>query len=214
VSVIGGQMKNWGHLDVVMNTSPTKYDRSFYEFIDAKALESAVVVIPYVKQLLEIRSVIDFGCGQGFWLHLWQQSGVDAIAGVDGAYVDIDRLLFSPEAFVPHDLSTPIDLGRRFDLVQSLEVAEHISAECADTFIDNLARHGDVILFSAALPGQCGIQHVNERPFAYWRARFSRRGFLVFDPLRPKLLSEDDVAWWYRYGLLVYARESVLGDLP
>jgi 2-polyprenyl-3-methyl-5-hydroxy-6-metoxy-1,4-benzoquinol methylase len=60
-------------------------------------------------------------------------------------------------------LDSPLDLGRAFDLVISLEVAEHLPESAADAFIDSLVRHGDVILFSAAIPFQGGHRHINEQ---------------------------------------------------
>jgi len=197
-----------------MEFTRRQYDESFFDFIDTTALQSAAVVVPLLKSLLAIEDLVDFGCGRGAWLRVWQQSGISSVVGVDSELVDTARLLFEPSSFVAHDLSSPIDLSRRFSLVQSLEVAEHIEPALAETFIENLQRHGDAVLFSAALPGQCGIQHVNERPFGYWRKLFQQHGFVALDPLRPRLIAQAEVAWWYRYGLLLYVREPVFSCLP
>ncbi|WP_435201864.1 hypothetical protein [Qipengyuania sp. 902] len=56
--------------------------------------------------------------------------------------------------FLPQDLSQPFDLAQRFDLVQTLEVAEHLPETSARDFVASIARHGDIVLFSAAVPGQ------------------------------------------------------------
>ena len=197
-----------------MQSQVNRYDDRFFDFIDEGAVRSAGIVIDHVKELVSVGSVVEFGCGRGAWLHAWKQMGVDTVVGVDLDCVDTNRLMIDRESFFSHDLSTPIDLGRRFDLVQSLEVAEHIDAAHADTFIDNLERHGDVILFSAALPGQGGIQHVNEQPSSYWRDRFSRRGFLLLDPIRRKILHQKEVSWWYRHGIFFFVRDSVFPTLP
>jgi hypothetical protein len=46
-------------------------------------------------------------------------------------------------------------LDRRFDLVQSLEVAEHITPAASEAFVEDLARHAErFVLFSAAPPGK------------------------------------------------------------
>jgi hypothetical protein len=79
--------------------------------------------------------------------------------------VETARLAMPAKHFAAFDLSRPFRLGRRFDLVQSLEVAEHIPPAQTEIFVDNLAAHGDVILFSAAVPGQGGEFHVNEQPY-------------------------------------------------
>lgn len=122
-------------------------------------------------------------------------------------------LRFEPARFVAADLTQPIRLGRRFDLVQSLEVAEHLPADTAATFVETLVSHGAVILFSAAAPGQGGEHHVNEQPLEYWRALFRRCGFQAVDAVRPRLAGNSRVAPWYRYNSLVYVEQSQLRRL-
>ena len=70
----------------------------------------------------------------------------------------------------------PLRIGRRFDLVNCLEVAEHLDASRADSFVDDLCALGDVVVFSAAIPGQGGTHHVNEQFQSYWQERFRRNG--------------------------------------
>ncbi len=98
--------------------------------------------------------------------------------------------------------------------MESLEVAEHIPEQAADTFIDSLTRHGRLILFSAATPGQGGEHHVNEQPPRYWQAKFAARGFQLFDFLRPRLRANKAVYLWYRHNVFVYAHESIVDSLP
>jgi hypothetical protein len=119
----------------------------------------------------------------------------------------------SGEYFAAFDLSQPFRLGRRFDLVQSLEVAEHIPPPQAEIFVDNLAAHGDVILFSAAVPGQGGEFHVNEQPYEYWRHKFAARGFLTFDFIRPRIANVRQIEPWYRYNILLFVNEGALSRI-
>jgi hypothetical protein len=79
---------------------------------------------------------------------------------VDGDDVPRGALAIPAAAFWAIEISQPFDLGRRFDLLQCLEVAEHLPEMHSDTLIDNLCRHGDLIMFSAAIPGQGGDFHV------------------------------------------------------
>ena len=133
--------------------------------------------------------------------------------GVDGDYVDQQRLLIEPSEFVAADLAWPVDLQRRFDLVQSLEVAEHLPASAAATFVDTLIAHGDVILFSAAVPGQGGMHHVNERPYRYWRNLFADRGYIILDAVRPKIRTATTVEPWYRYNTFLFIKQSAFDQL-
>ena len=47
----------------------------------------------------------------------------------------------SPSCFAAITSRAPIDLGRQFDLVQSLEVAEHLPAANAEQFVETLTAH-------------------------------------------------------------------------
>ena len=94
-----------------------------YHFLASFAVRSAQRVVPKLTAAVPVRSVVDFGCGQGAWLSVWAAAGA-TVVGVDGPYIDRRGLLIDPGDFYAADLSAPIDLGRQFDLVQSLEVAE------------------------------------------------------------------------------------------
>ncbi|MGH8231814.1 MAG: methyltransferase domain-containing protein [Steroidobacteraceae bacterium] len=191
----------------------TSYDDSFFDYVEASAGRAAERVVPLLQQALAPRSVLDVGCGPGAWLGAWQRHGVDDLVGVDGDYVDRSRLPFARERFYPHDLAQPFDLGRRFDLVQCLEVAEHLPAHGAEGLIDSLTRHGDVIVFSAAPPGQGGHDHVNERSYDYWRELLARRGYRASDYLRPRILGDRAIDPWYRYNMLLYVRAERIAAL-
>ncbi len=191
----------------------SSYDQSFFQYVNASASAAAKRIVPLLQRPLAPRSVLDVGCGQGAWLAVWQRHGIEDLYGVDGSYVDRGRLLFAPQRFRPHDLGQPFDLERSFDLVQCLEVAEHLPAHSAGTLVDSLVRHGAVIVFSAAPPGQGGHDHVNERSYDYWRALFLERGYLAVDYLRPRVLADASIDRWYRYNTLLYVRREVLDGL-
>ena len=173
------------------------YDRSFFRYVDETALASAEVIVPIVVGALHCRSVLDVGCGTGAWLSVYARRGVEDVVGADGDYVQRDMLMIAADRFVSTDLTHGFDFGRRFDLVQSLEVAEHLPVSASDLLVDNLCSHAGTILFSAAVPGQGGEHHVNEQPYERWRARFAARGFAPYDFVRPQLKGNADVAPWY-----------------
>jgi SAM-dependent methyltransferase len=190
-----------------------RYGPDFYRFLATFAVRSAERIVPKLADALPIRSVVDFGCGQGAWLSIWAKAGA-SVLGVDGPYVDQSRLLIDPANFHPADLAEPIELGRKFDLVQSLEVAEHLSAGHAERFVDTLTSHGSRVLFSAAVPGQGGENHINEQPLGYWRAFFRERGYVAIDWLRPLIVSDSSIARWYRCNIMLYVRDGVVMSLP
>jgi cyclopropane fatty-acyl-phospholipid synthase-like methyltransferase len=184
-----------------------EYGEDFYKFLSSFAVRSAEQVVPVVMGAMPVTSIADFGCGQGAWLSVWKAAGA-TVAGVDGPYVDQARLLIAPEEFTAADLTQKIDLGRRFDLVQSVEVAEHLPIGKAEAFIDTLVAHADAVLFSAAVPGQGGEHHVNEQKLAYWRAIFRARGYMPVDVVRPAVKDNSAVQRWYRCNTVLYVRND------
>jgi hypothetical protein len=184
------------------------YSSDFFDYIDAGSRASAGIVSRLLVNEVSIGSLLDVGSGHGAWAAEWMAAGVTDVIAVDGDYVKPDQLAIPRGKFVAHDLTSPLDLQRRFDLVQSLEVAEHISPEHADLFIENLVRHGDIVLFSAAVPHQGGEHHVNEQPPQYWRDRFASHGYDVFDWVRPHIADNREVKAWYRYNILIYANPA------
>lgn len=201
-----------------------------HEIIRDGSLQSARVVVPYLDAILQPRHVLDVGCGQGWWLSVWQDLIPGPVLGVDGDYVDRNALEIPEENFVACDLarSMPVSRFKKFesdsgkaDLLMSLEVAEHLPAKRADTFVFELCQMSDVILFSAAIPGQGGVGHVNEQWPDYWVERFDRCGFDVSGALRFEFWDDDRVENWYRQNLLIARRRDralpaldVLFDTP
>src|SRR5579863_7400317 len=103
-----------------------RYQDEFYDYIEVGARRSAARVVNLLYQELRPKSILDLGCGRGIWLAEWLSAGIKECIGVDGDYVDTNHLRVPRQCFAACDLSEKIDLGRKFDLVQSLEVAEHI----------------------------------------------------------------------------------------
>ena len=184
------------------------YTDEFYDYIEAGAGISALAMIDALSRDIKINSVLDVGCGRGAWLGKWVKSGVEDVIGVDGDYVAKETLRFSEEKFRAVDLTSAMDLGRQFDLVQCLEVAEHLPQDAAVNLIKSLVRHGDVILFSAATPGQGGEFHINEQPLEFWRKIFAQFKYQPFDAIRPKLESNPRVMPWYKYNTILYANKA------
>ncbi|MBB2203208.1 methyltransferase domain-containing protein [Gluconacetobacter tumulisoli] len=195
--------------------SITLYDQAFYAAQAEASLESARHVLPELFRYYRPDSVIDVGCGVGPWLRTALELGVPRGLGVDGDYVRREQLLISPDQFCPADLSQP-DLfttissktDGRFGLVISLEVAEHLPFDRSESFVDDLTRLGDVVLFSAAVPYQYGTGHINEQWPEFWALLFRNRGFKCFDILRQPMWSCPQVDWWYAQNALVFVREE------
>jgi len=187
----------------------TPYDHDFYGAQAAGSERSADAVLPVVFELLRPTSVVDVGCGVGTWLAAAQRLGVDEVRGLDGAYA-IDAGLR-----IPKDPSPPTELAvslpapvRRFDLAMSLEVAEHLPAARSDSFVADLCALADVVLFSAAIPGQLGTDHITLEFQHTWADRFGGNGYLAFDIVRPRVWHDADVEAFYRQNALVFVNSA------
>ncbi len=201
------------HNDQENKATTHKYGTAFYHYLQSGSYDAAIRMSSILLKEFQIDSVLDVGCGQGAWLAGWKANGVETVFGLDGDYVGIDNLLVEAEEFKAADLSKPFKLNCRFDLVQSLEVAEHIPARSSEEFVSSICNHGNLVLFSAAQPGQGGEHHINEKPLEFWRKLFAQHGFEAFDFVRPIIADDVGIRPWYRYNTVIYAHHSIIQDL-
>lgn len=183
-----------------------KYTERYYNRIS----ESAIVSARQLFTMLALKgikpaSVIDIGCGVGEW-------GKDApfkYIGVD--YKVPKRSLVIPEdQYYDYDLTTskPFPAGK-FDLVLCLEVLEHIPEQNAEDVIRLLCRLGDRVLFSAAIPYQSGVGHINEQWQSYWAEKFAANGFYQSKIKVRDIINDDPlIDIWYRQNIVLYERNG------
>ena len=189
------------------------YSSRYHEGLKEDSAASARETVPLVLRLFPSRTVVDVGCGSGTWTKAYADAGCDVL-GIDGDIVRTEQLLFPADKFRRADLAAPLRLDRRFDLVNCLEVAEHLAPARGESFVADLCRLGDVVFFSAAVPGQGGTHHVNEQWPSYWIAFFRVHGFVPLDCLRHRLWGNDKVAWWYVQNAFAFVKGSRLADFP
>jgi SAM-dependent methyltransferase len=173
-----------------------------------KTSYSADKILSIIFQIAPARSVLDVGCGHGDWLRAAQVLGSRDVTGCDGPWTDQDRLLIPRENFRCVDMRQALQLDRTFDLVICLEMAEHVEEEYAETLVNSLTAHGDMVFFGAAIPYQGGYRHVNEQWPSWWNALFARQGFLQFDPVRRVIWDDPLVHFWYKQNPLLYIRAT------
>jgi methyltransferase family protein len=190
------------------------YDEMFFATMRSGARRSAYAVLPPLLEMVPARSLVDVGCGWGSWMRAALELGVEEVAGVDGEWVDRDDLEVPAEAFRQTDLARPLRFDRQYDLAISLEVAEHLPEQAAAGFVASLVGAAPVVAFSAAVPGQGGLGHLNEQWPAYWSEMFAQHGYECVDALRQLLWHDARVDWWYAQNLVIYAGPDALSRHP
>lgn len=192
------------------------YDESFYGYIDSGALSSARVIVPDIINIFNPSSIIDIGCGTGAWLTAFMENGVKDVFGVDGDYNEFAPKILN-DNFMSADLSKSFSIDRKFDLAITLEVAEHIPETSADIFVESVCSLSDNIVWSAAVPGQRGLNHVNEQFPSYWIPKFKSLGYNCDGEFRFKFWYNDNVETWYRQNVLLFSKklltDTVVRDL-
>lgn len=169
---------------------------------------AASIIFKTLDRLLSIESVLDLGCGIGTWMEAALTKPGREVVGIDLEKFAPNELLVPPPAIINTTLELPVDLHRRFDLTLCLETAEHIAAESAPALVSNCVRHSDVVLFSAAIPGQGGLAHVNEQPPDYWQGLFDQAGYAVLDIIRPLIWYDLKIPAWYRQNILLFVNRK------
>ena len=202
----GGLMPQTATVDV---PTARPYSTSFYERIAKKSRQSAREVVPILVDVFRPSSVVDVGCGTGSWLAVFKALGVD-VTGYEGPWIRSARLDVAEDVIIEQDVTTGISSPRTFDLVLSLETAEHLPKSAATGFVKSLVDLGSVIVFSAAVPKQGGTDHTNEEWPSGWVERFARHEFIAIDCLRPMIWTNDAVSWWYAQNMLLFVRRDQL----
>lgn len=181
------------------------YDDSFYHQHIKGMSQSAEIILKLLYQHYTPEKVIDIGCGQGAWLQIAETLGSKVLCGFDGDWVNRKNLLSQTIKFHPIDFEKGFpEIIEKYDLCISLEVAEHVSERLAAKFVDFLCSASDVVLFSAAIKYQGGVNHINEQWQSYWIDLFQSKGYECIDLFRGNIWHNPLVEWWYRQNVLLF----------
>lgn len=206
-------MPLWNALSAVGRTLGSEsltYNRGIFRFFHETALRSAPVLADALaRELPHARRVIDLGCGTGALLAaLHQRHGLDVLgcerSPKGRAYAQRAGVPVRPFDLRPH-ATEPIP-GAPFDVAMSFEVAEHLPPPLGDELVRVLATLAPTVVFSAAHPGQGGIDHINEQPKAYWLERFAARALRPDEAGTARLadrLRDPECAPWFARNILL-----------
>jgi 2-polyprenyl-3-methyl-5-hydroxy-6-metoxy-1,4-benzoquinol methylase len=149
----------------------------------------------------QAKTVVDFGCGLGDYAKAFKADGykVDAYDGNPNTETlsgGIAKVL---------DLSKQFYLGKKFDVVLSLEVGEHIPKEFEEQFIDNITKHAKKhLVISWAIEGQGGSGHVNCANNDYIIGQIVDRGFKHNPKDSQTIRKAATNASWFGYTIMVF----------
>jgi SAM-dependent methyltransferase len=192
--------------------STSLYPADFYADRRSHTAHAARHVLAALPSALNCNRVADIGCGTGTFLVAALEAGASAVFGMEGQWVSPDMLDDARIVFANQDLEQPFS-GPSVDLVMSLEVAEHLSPARAQSFVADLVAMAPAALFSAAIPGQGGVGHINEQWPSFWAALFAAHGRKPYDVLRPKLWTDEAIPAWYRQNAILFLDDETAEEL-
>jgi SAM-dependent methyltransferase len=166
------------------------------------------VMVPEILRLFNPKSVIDVGCGTGTFLSVFQEHGITEILGIEGEWLNKNQIQIDEKYILIKDLEKPFALPKRYDLALCLEVVEHLKESSADIIVETLTNLSDVIVFSAAVPGQIGQGHLNEQWVEYWQKKFEKKGYIFYDELRSIFWTNPKVEVWYKQNIFCIIKDG------
>ncbi len=188
------------------------YNERYFTGLEKSAAAAAPYIARSIVTTFEPTRVIDVGCGTGELLLEIQKLNC---AGIDLEYASaaLERCHAKGLDVERFDLERDVvDQSEKFDVAISLEVAEHLPPTLADRYIDLLTGFAPIIVFTAAVPGQGGRDHVNEQPHSYWLTKFGAHGFYIdaqhTDEWSKEWRATGQVAQWYWSNLMVLSERT------
>lgn len=144
-------------------------------------------LVPLIAAETGARSVVDLGCGAGYWLRAFESLGATRLLGVT-PHLTGHPVHPSVRRIAATELLTGVpsianDPGARFDLCLAVEVAHGLPVRAHAPFVAACARLADVVVFSFRPPGAPGMSPF-ARPLPYWTDLFWTEGFVLEDRLR------------------------------
>jgi SAM-dependent methyltransferase len=185
------------------------YSSDYYEStVEGPAVRSAGTIANSILNEFKATCIIDVGCGTGALLEALRYRGCE-VFGLEYSEAALKYCRSRRLSVAKFDLERDVfNDNRTYDVAVSMEVAEHLPEMVADRYVALLTRLSQVIIFTAAPPGQGGIDHVNEQPPSYWISKFQEHGFKHAEELSQRLRetweAAGDVEGWYHKNLMIF----------
>ena len=193
-------------------------NQEHYQFAELADLsfKTANKIVPILTEIIGLpHSVIDLGGGTGAWCKAFKQSGSSKVCCVDHPSVlKSGKLLLDEHEFFPVDLLEGLPPIRPYDLAISTEVCEHLPESRSEDLVNFLTSSSKIILFSAAIPRQGGLNHINEQRPSFWKKLFEKYSYKRLDIIRPLIIFDSSIPAYIRQNLYFYTQEEVIAEIP
>lgn len=186
-----------------------KQEEYLFYHTDETYASANIITKELIGYLPEINSVVDIGCGMAAFAKAFQQAGVHEITLVDHPSLDISKCLVKENfRFVPCDLDNNMPNPIKADLAICTEVLEHINTKRSLKILDFITECADIVIFSAAVPRQGGLGHINEQRHKFWITEFKKRGFDYSDAFKSKISADNKILYWLTQNLFIFFRNQ------
>lgn len=145
----------------------------------------------WIVQRMNVKSILDVGCGRGISTSWFLMHGVDALC-VEGSHDAKERtMLPDPEhQMVEHDFSRgPWWPSQTYDAVWCVEFLEHVGRDYHHNYLPALRKAG-ILFTSHSIWG--GWHHVEVHKGHWWKHKFQQYGF----QFSPELTQAVRTAAW------------------
>ncbi len=165
-----------------MNGTPPIFDAYYYQHGCGAPYERNEAWLNFfagiakkIKSEINPRSALDAGCAMGFLVEGLRNEGIDA-EGIDISEYAIQKAYDGIKPYVSVGSITD-QLPKKYDLIISIEVVEHMDHDDANKAIENLCQYTEDILFSSTPFDFKEATHFNVQVPDFWVEQFARQGF-------------------------------------
>ena len=172
-----------------------------YDEIESEEKPFANRLATWIKENINPKKVVDIGCGPGTYVYSLRDNGINAYG------YDIDDRVDGKDYLKKLSL---FEINDKSDVVICLEVAEHIETSLSDSIVDSIIRNVNddgIIIWTAAIPEQGGVGHINCQKKEYWEDKFISRGFHRDCAIESKLLEyirSGPYMGWFSQNLMIF----------
>lgn len=196
---------NPGAEDYFLGFPPFLHETFDYVVMEQEERPCAKRIATWIRDTLHPQDVLDIGCGPGMYVDELLQLGISA-RGIE----------ISPEIQKPYVTNKSLfDMTHEdvADVVLCMEVAEHIPESRADDIVCHVTNATrNTLVWTAAIPGQGGVGHINCQSKDYWREKFIAQG-LVYDEHTTEqcrhFISQGCHMGWFMNNVQIFKKPSV-----